>query len=210
MPKPKRLLSRPARVAIAICQELTAGICLLYLRFIEGGYKVTVRLPTGLDRHTHYIVAGNHQSMIDPFAIFALLPFTLRRRLLPLKFMTIPKVYHRPYIKPFAYLLGCYPAHIREKNHHTYGIEGTVKLLRYGYNVCIFPEGTRTLQKDSDPKHGLSKVLQQFPQAELLLAHLEWTYTKQGKRHINMVIAPAPANLDKTDPKAIMSAIYEL
>ncbi len=207
MPKRKRLLSAPAHLVIGLCQEIAAILCLLYLRYLEGGYKTTVHLPK-LDPHKHYIVAANHQSMIDPFAIFALLPFSYRRRLLPLKFMTIPKMYHRWYIKPFAYVLGCYPAHVRDRNHHTYGIDGTIKLLRYGYNICIFPEGSRTLQKDSDPKHGIVKILEQHPNAELLLAHLAWTFTKKGKRHVTMAIAPAPANLDKTNPKAIMDAIY--
>ncbi len=210
MPKRKRLLSIPAHLVIGLCQEAAALVCLLYLRCIEGGYKVTVRLPSKLDARKHYIVAANHQSMIDPFAVFALLPFSHRRKLLPLKFMTFPKIYHRWYVKPFAYLLGCYPAHIRDRSHHTYGIDGTIKLLGYGYTICIFPEGTRTLQKDSDPKYGITKVLEQHPEAELLLAHLEWTFTKNGKRHVVMTIAPAPVGLDKTSPKAIMDAIYEL
>lgn len=210
MLKRKRLLSVPSHFVIGLCQEVAAIACLFYLKHLQGGYNATIQLPPKLDPHTHYIVVANHQSMFDPFAIFALLPFNHRRRLLPLKFMTIPKMYHRWYIKPFAYILGCYPAHVRDRNHHTYGIGGTIKLLRYGYNICLFPEGTRTLQKDSDPKHGIVKILEQQPSAELLLAHLEWTFTKKGKRHITMTITPAPSNLNKTSPKAIMDAIYGL
>jgi len=124
--------------------------------------------------------------------------------------MTVPKIYHKWYLKPFCYLLGCYPAHIRDRNHHTYGVEGTIKLLNYGYNICIFPEGTRTLQKDSDPKYGIVRILEAHPEAKLILAHLEWTVNEKGKKHLAMTVAAAPDDLDKTDPKAIMNAIYGL
>ena len=207
MLRTKNAIVLPAGIAIALCQEISAIACKLFLR-LRGGFTVTHHLPK-LTHSQRYVIAGNHQSMLDPFAIFALLPLRQRMRLLPLKFMTIPKIYHRWYAKPFCYLLGCYPAHIRERNHHTYGVEGTIKLLRYGYNICIFPEGTRTLRKDSDPKPGIVRILEACPDATLLLAHVEWTF-KNGKRHLTLTVAPAPANLDKTNPKAIMAAIYAL
>jgi 1-acyl-sn-glycerol-3-phosphate acyltransferase len=198
----------PAGILIAFCQELAAIACKLFLK-MRGGYAVRADLPK-LSHKTRYVIAGNHQSMIDPFAIFALLPFRQRMRVLPLKFMTFPAVYHRWYLKPFCYALGCYPAHIRERNHHTYGVEGTIKLLNYGYNICIFPEGTRTLQKDSKPKDGIVRILEQHPEAQLLLAHLKWGYNEKGKKFLRMIVKPAPETLDKTDPKAIMDAIYAL
>jgi 1-acyl-sn-glycerol-3-phosphate acyltransferase len=197
----------PAGIVIAFCQELTAIVCKLILRG-WGGFTVRTHDLPKLAPNKRYIIAGNHQSMLDPFAIFALLPFRQRLRLLPLKFMTIPKVYHRWFLKPFCYILGCYPAHIRDRNHHTYGVGGTIKLIGYGYNICIFPEGTRTLRQDSNPKHGIVKILEECPDATLLLAHLEWTFPKKGKRHLALTVAPAPANLNKTNPKAIMDAIY--
>lgn len=209
MIRTKNAFILPSGFTISLCQMVIASLYRIYLRF-SGGFTANVHLPGGMKHSKRYIIAANHQSMLDPFAIFALIPFSHRLPVLPIKFMTIPKVYHRWYVKPFAYLLGCYPAHVRDRNHHTYGIDGTIKLLKYGYNICIFPEGTRTLQKDSDPKHGIVKILEQHPSAELLLAHLEWTFTKKGKRHVTMTIAPAPANLDKTSPKAIMDAIYGL
>jgi 1-acyl-sn-glycerol-3-phosphate acyltransferase len=207
MIRTQKAILLPAGIAIAFCQELSAIACKLLLKS-WGGYTVhATRLPT-LRHTTRYVIAGNHQSMLDPFAIFALLPFRQRMRLLPLKFMTVPKIYHRWFLKPFCYLLGCYPAHVRDRNHHTYGVGGTIKLLGYGYNICLFPEGTRTLQKDSNPKYGIVKILQEHPEATLLLAHLEWTLTKKGKKHLTLSLVAAPDNLDKTDPKAIMEAIY--
>jgi len=205
----KKAIVLPAGTAITFCQELAAIACKLFLK-LRGGYSVQLHHMPKLSHTTRYVIAGNHQSMIDPFAIFALLPFAQRARVLPLKFMTVPKIYHTWYLRPFCYLLGCYPAHIRERNHHTYGVEGTIKLLNYGYNICIFPEGTRTLQKDSDPKPGVVRILQAHPEATLILVHLEWRIAQNGKRHLHMSVAPAPADLDKTDPKAIMNAIYAL
>lgn len=209
MIRTKNAFLLPSGFVISLCQMIAASLFRTFLR-LSGKFSAAINLPATTNHGQRYIIAANHQSMLDPFAIFALLPFRYRRPLLPLKFMTIPKIYHRWYIKPFAYLLGCYPAHVRERQHHTYGIDGTIKLLGYGYNICLFPEGTRTLQKDSNPKPGIIKILEQYPNAELLLARLEWTFTKEGKRHVAMTIAPAPANLDKTSPKAIMDAIYGL
>jgi len=209
MTKQKRPLSLPAHLTISFFQELVVLPCKALLK-MWGGYSVNIQQLPLLTRSQHYVIAGNHQSMLDPFAIFALLPLRQRMRLLPLKFMTAPKIYHAWYAKPFCYLLGCYPAHIRDRSHHTYGVEGTIKLLNYGYNICIFPEGTRTLQKDSDPKMGVVKILESHSEAKLLLAHLEWTFTKKGKKHLSLVVAPAPKSLNKTDPKAIMRAIYAL
>jgi 1-acyl-sn-glycerol-3-phosphate acyltransferase len=209
MIRTKNAFILPSGFLIAIAQAFVVLLYRWYQHFF-GGFKATIQLDSTLSHTNRYIIAANHQSMLDPFAIFALLPFRQRLHFLPLKFMTIPKVYHRWYVKPFAWLMGCFPAHIRDRNHHTYGIEGTIKLLGYGYNVCIFPEGTRTLQKDSDPKYGIVKVLQECPDATLLLAHLEWTFTKNGRRHLTLTVAPAPHGLDKTNPKAIMNAIYAL
>lgn len=204
----RKAIILPAGTIIAFCQEVAAISCRLLLK-LRGGYAVRADLPK-LSHTKRYVIAGNHQSMLDPFAIFALLPLRQRMRILPLKFMTVPKIYHKWFLKPFCYLLGCYPAHVRDRNHHTYGVEGTIKLLNYGYNICIFPEGTRTLQKNSDPKYGIVRILEAHPEAVLLLAHLEWSRNEKGKKFLRMVIKPAPHDLDKTDPKAIMRAIYAL
>lgn len=199
----------PSGLLISLCQELAAWICRLFLA-LGGGFTAKVKVPKSLGHNQRYVIAANHQSMLDPFAIFALLSAKHRLYLLPLKFMTLPKIYHRPLVKPFAYLLGCYPAHIKQRNHHTYGVEGTIKLLNYGYNVFIFPEGTRTTQAASNPRPGVSRVLTGHPGVKLLLAHLEWSSGPLWKRHLTITLAPAPKTLDKTDPKAIMDAIYAL
>jgi len=205
----KTALALPAGFIIAICQEIGALACRVFQK-LRGGYSVSVSLPHQLSRATRYVVAANHQTLLDPFVIFALLPPQRRWQLLPLKFMTIPKVYHRWYAKPFAYLLGCFPAHIKERHHHTYGVEGAIKLIGYGYNLCIFPEGRRVLRSESDPKPGVVKIIDACPDAQLLLAHLEWKRLGKYRRHVTLVVAPAAQNLDKTNPKAIMDAIYAL
>jgi 1-acyl-sn-glycerol-3-phosphate acyltransferase len=208
MIRTKNALLLPSGLAISFFQELSAVACRIFLKVFWGGYRVDTSTLPKLKHNQRYVMAGNHQSMIDPFAIFALIPFRQRLRFLPLKFMTFPRIYHR--FKPVCYLLGCYPAHIRDRNHHTYGVEGSIKLLHYGYNICIFPEGTRTLQKDSEPKFGVVRILEAYPEAKLLLAHLEWTFTSRGKKHLILKVASAPSSLDRTDPKAIMDAIYAL
>lgn len=199
----------PSGFVIALFQEIAAALCVLYLS-VFGGYKVKSHINGRLGHRQRYVIAANHQSLFDPFAIFTLFKWSHRFQLLPIKFMTIPKVYHRWYAKPILFLLGCFPAHIRERNHHTYGVSGAVKLLSYGYNLCIFPEGTRTLRSESDPKPGVTQILSEHPEAKLILARIEWKYKSFWHRHVEVTIAHAPDSLDKTDPKAIMDAIYAL
>lgn len=204
----KSILRLPSKIAIFAFQGITAIFLRPILRCF-GGWEIRLKISP-VHWRKRYIIIGNHQSMLDPFVIFAIMPFWRRLPFLPIKFMTIPKVYHRWYVKPLAFLLGCFPAHIRERNHHTYGVEGSVKLLSYGYNICMFPEGRRTTQKESDPKPGIVQILQKYPEATLLLAHIQWTRSGKFRRHITITITSAPKTLDKTDPKALMDAIYAL
>lgn len=199
----------PSGWLITASQELSAFACKMLLKTWGDGWTAKIELPK-LYRSQRYVIVGNHQSQLDPFVIFALMPFSVRRRLLPLKFMTIPKVYHKWFIKPFAYALGCFPAHIREYHHHTYGVSGSVKLLNRGYNICMFPEGRRVLRSESGPKPGISQILADYPDAKLILAHLEWYVNANGKRRVALTVAPAPDNLNKNSPTDIMNAIYAL
>lgn len=208
MLKTSNALLLPSGFIIALSQQIAAGACRLFLK-VWGGYTITSHIRGSLSPTKRYVIAANHQSKMDPFAIFTLLGLKHRMRLLPLKFMTHPRVYHHPLLKPFLYVLGCFPAHNRDHQHHTTGVEGTIKLLDYGYNICMFPEGVRTLQANSNPKNGICRILAQRPNTELLLAHLEWQILPNGRR-VKITVAPAPANLNKNDPIAIMNAIYAL
>lgn len=200
---------RPAGPVITVCQEVSAIVCAITLK-MRGGYTVDFGNLPKLDRKTRYVIIGNHQSLLDPFAIFTTLSISRRAELLPLKFMTNPSIYHRWFLKPFAFALGCYPAHIKQYNYHTYGVEGTIKLLKYGYNICIFPEGTRTTQANSNPKSGIVRILHDFPDAKLILAHLEWESLERGKKHLKINFAFASEKLQASDAKTIMEAIYAL
>ncbi len=200
---------RPAGPVITLCQEIAAIACAITLK-IRGGYTVDFGDLTDLNRKTRYIIIGNHQSLLDPFAIFTTLSFNRRAKLLPLKFMTNPKIYHRWFLKPFMFALGCYPAHIKYHKHHTYGVDGTIKLLNYGYNICMFPEGTRTTRANSNPKSGIVRILREFPDAKLVLAHLEWLALGRGKKHLKINFGLASDDLQTDDAKAIMEAIYAL
>lgn len=209
MSQRQNIRQRLTYTLITTCQLLIGPPCKLFLR-MRGGYTANVEALPAFDPTARYVIAANHQSLFDPFALFTVISPRVRRPLLPIKFMARPTMYHKWYLKPGMFALGCYPAHIKHHAHHTYGVSGSVKLLQQGYNICIFPEGRRTLREDSDPKSGVVRILQQHPNAKLLLAHLEWRRGKRGKKHLHIVVAPAPDVLNITDPKAIMNAIYAL
>jgi len=209
MPTTANARTLPAGFIITICQEIIGYTCRVLL-WAWGGYTLTAHLPKTLDRNQRYIIASNHQSRLDPFAVFALLDTRRRRRLLPVKSMTWVNIYYSPLVRPFAYVLGCFPSHHKEHSRVPFGLDASVHFLREGYNIYIAPEGSRTLRKDSDPKSGVSKMLAAFPEANLVLVHLEWRVHSKWRRHLTITVAEAPANLDKSNPKAIMDAIYAL
>ncbi len=208
MPTIPNTRTRLTGVIVTVAQEIVGFICRVLLR-IWGGYSLTNRLSK-LGHAQRYIIASNHQSRLDPFVVFSLLPTKYRRVLLPVKSMTWAIIYYAPFVRPFAWLLGCFPSHSHGHPNKLFGLEASLTLLNQGFNIYIAPEGSRTLRKDSDPKQGISRMLAASPDTKLLLVHLEWRVYSKWRRHLTMTIAEAPKDLDVSNPKTIMDAIYAL
>ena len=162
-----------------------------------------------LDSSSRYVIASNHQSRLDPFVIGMVFSFAQKRKLSPIKYMLYPGLYHS-ILKPLFFSLGCYPAHAKYHPYHTAGVEGSIKLLGKGYNVCIFPEGRRTLQSESSPYNGISRILAGYTEANLILAHIEWERKGWWRRNVHVKVENAPPGIDVADPQKIMEAIYKL
>lgn len=83
------------------------------------------------------VVASNHRSFLDPFAIGVLLPW--RRRL---QFVAKVELFEKPIQAWFLSRLGAFP--IRRGQSDEVAMETARLIVARGGTVVIFPEGTRT------------------------------------------------------------------
>lgn len=108
------------------------------------------------------------------------------------------------WLRPFTWAAGCFPSH---PGLGAYGIEKALNDLKDGYTLVIFPEGRRTKDTVTQAKRGIAAILQESPEAHLILAHIEWKRTAVIKSiHLDY----PPQNSIPTDPDVIMRAIYTL
>lgn len=167
-------------------------------------YRIDLSRP--LNSQDITVMASNHQTLMDPPAIFAALKFRDLLKISPVKFMTWHKYYNSVY-KLALYTTGCYPSHGAGMT----GVQGAVYYAKNGYRSFIFPEGKRTNpQNRGDAYRGISEILSQLPEARLILVHLDWEKrTKLFSRPKLLVhFFDAPDDLDKNNPNKIMDAIY--
>lgn len=89
-----------------------------------------------------FVLAVNHTARIDPFLLLVL-PFSATR-LIPIYFLTAAFYYHRWYLKPFLYSLGCYSTTQKAWTWDQF-LERSLIKLKDGHVVLVFPEGQRKI-----------------------------------------------------------------
>lgn len=75
----------------------------------------------------------------------------------------------------------------------------------------IFPEGKRVTRSQSEPKSGVIRLISQTKQyhPHIILVRIDWQ--RKGWRRFGVItVTPAPPNLDTSDARHIMDAIYQL
>src|SRR5438105_10907216 len=105
---------------------------------LYGLFGLRVRGRENLPAEGGYVLACNHVSNLDPWPLG--LPLWPRRCL---RFMAKSELYWWP----LRYLLngvGAFP--VRRGQHDVEAIETAVRLVREGYVVAMFPEGTRRIK----------------------------------------------------------------
>lgn len=167
-------------------------------------YRIELDRP--IDPKEVTVMASNHQTLLDPPAVFAALKFSDLLKISPVKFMTWHKYYNSKYKFPL-YATGCYPSH----GDGLTGVKGAVHFAKNGYRSFIFPEGKRTNPNNrGGAYYGVSEVLNQLPEARLILVHLDWEKRKKLLSRPKLLVhyIDAPENLDRSDPNKIMDVIY--
>lgn len=149
-------------------------------QLIEIGLKSrckidAVEIPT-IDPTKTYLFVANHQSRLDPFAIF--IPFTFKQKLAiaypTIRIMTAGSIYYS-FLRPFLWACGCFPTRKRSDSNYD-PIQQSVNYLHEGNTVLIFPEGKRVLQSESQPRMGVEHILEKADtDLMIILVHLEWS-----------------------------------
>ena len=118
---------------------------LVYFRYVRHG-REHARLRGGV------IVAANHRSFLDPFAIGGILPW---RR--PMNYVAKVELFERRWQAWFLSRLGAFP--IRRGESDEESVETARMVVERGGTVCIFPEGTRIRSGAlASPKRGVGRL----------------------------------------------------
>jgi glycerol-3-phosphate dehydrogenase (NAD(P)+) len=118
---------------------------LIYFRYARTGREYA-RIKGGM------IVAANHRSFLDPFAIGGCLPW---RR--PMNYVAKVELFERRWQGWVLSRLGAFP--IRRGESDEESMETARQIVERGGAVCIFPEGTRTRRGTlGNPHRGVGRL----------------------------------------------------
>jgi 1-acyl-sn-glycerol-3-phosphate acyltransferase len=134
---------------------LYSVIAVLSWPVLHGLYRLRARGLEHLPREGGFVLACNHVSSFDPWPIG--LPLWPRRFL---RFMAKSELYWWP----LTYVLngaGAFP--VRRGQRDVLAIETAVSLVRQGYAVAMFPEGTRRAKGlvkrfEARPRSGAARI----------------------------------------------------
>lgn len=194
---------------IIYCSELVMTTTVKQWLILTRRLVIGKKLEKKLNRNKRYVYVANHASYLDVFVLWAVLNFRQRINGAPTKVMTGPGVYFT-FMRPVIWLLGGYPAKRGDHPNVHAGVEGSLHYIHSGYNICIFPEGKRSLPDEKRAFNGVSNILANSDDCEMILIRIMWQPGPWWKRSVELRASDAPATLDHHDPQAIMEHIYNL
>lgn len=133
------------RAMYLLARVLMTPFFLAYFRYARTG-REHGHVKGGL------IVASNHRSFLDPFAIGGALPW---RR--PMNYVAKVELFERRWQGWLLSRLGAFP--IRRNESDEESMETARLVVERGGTVCIFPEGTRIRSGSlADPRRGVGRI----------------------------------------------------
>jgi 1-acyl-sn-glycerol-3-phosphate acyltransferase len=142
---------------------------LVYFRYARTG-REHARLKGGM------IVAANHRSFLDPFAIGGCLPW---RR--PMNYVAKVELFRRPWQGWVLSRLGAFP--IRRGESDEESMQTARMIVERGGAVCIFPEGTRHRRGSlGSPRRGVGRLALQTGAPVVPTAVLGTEHVRRGWR----------------------------
>jgi 1-acyl-sn-glycerol-3-phosphate acyltransferase len=142
---------------------------LVYFRLSRHG-REHARVKGGL------IVAANHRSFLDPFAIGACLPW-----MKPLNYVAKVELFERRWQGWLLSRLGAFPVRRGESDEDS--VETARCVVERGGTVCIFPEGTRIRSGAlAAPKRGVGRLALQTGARVVPVAVIGSEHVRRGWR----------------------------
>lgn len=142
---------------------------LVYFRYSRTA-REHARLKGGL------IVASNHRSFLDPFAVGGCLPW---RR--PMNYVAKVELFERRWQGWILSRLGAFP--IRRGESDEESMETARQIVERGGAVCIFPEGTRIRRGTlANPRRGVGRLALQTGAPVIPTAVLGTEHVRRGWR----------------------------
>src|SRR3954454_15542595 len=143
---------------------------LVYFRYYRAGREHARGIKGGL------IVASNHRSFLDPFAIGGILP---SRR--PMNYVAKVELFERRWQAWFLSRLGAFP--IRRGESDEESMDTARMVVERGGTGCIFPEGTRIRTGSLGvPKRGVGRLALQTGAPVIPSAVLGTEHVRRGWR----------------------------
>lgn len=184
-------------------QVLILPFLYIALKLIFRG-NINNKLTLIKSPNTHFVIASNHQSILDPFMIAASIPPKIITKLLPLRFMADNIYLNKWPIGFFMRLLGSFPAF--KSQDEISGLERAELLFKKNHTVVIFPEGQRT-PHEKPAKKGI-EILAKYQNTYIIPVKILWT-TKTFIRKVEIII-DNPIKLDEQNAQQILNKIYSI
>jgi 1-acyl-sn-glycerol-3-phosphate acyltransferase len=143
--------------------------CRWWFRLTRDG---PARLP--LDRGA--LVVANHTASIDPLLLVAASPIRY------MGFLIAREYYNLPLFRYFIHMIGCIP--VSRDGRDAAGLRATLRSLRAGHVLCVFPEGTIPAPGHTiEPKEGAAAIAL-MAKVPVIPAHVS------GTRYSPSLVAP--------------------
>ena len=175
---------------------LNRPLALLIWLYIKIFHRFRCYGPDKVPMSGPVIVVANHASFIDP----GLIAFNVKR---PMFYMAKAELFKNPILAFFLKLINTYP--VKRTGADRAAMNHSIRLLNEGKGLCLFPEGTRTLDgKLGEFKSGAA-YLAMVTGATIVPVALYGTYEayKKGTKKIHFVpftsVFSDPIKVEKVD-----------
>src|SRR5579884_3574124 len=171
---------------------------------LYGVYRLRVRGRENLPRDGGFVLACNHLSSFDPWPLG--MPLWPRRHL---RFMAKSELYWWP-LRYIVDAAGAFP--VRRGQRDTQAIDTAVALVRAGYPVAMFPEGTRRRKGlvkrfEARPRSGAARIALEA-NAPLVPAAVAGTDGLLRLKRLRVAYGP-PVDIDDLRGQEIGTAAHE-
>ncbi len=112
------------------------------------------------------VVVSNHINANDPFVIVSMFPASLKEKVFPMTFLASHEKFSNPVKSFIMETLGCIPV------GNGQNIRETIKLLKNGESIFLFPEGHVSSTGELGQDKGLLEMLSKFSEVIVQPIHI--------------------------------------